>query len=371
MDEFYMNTALDLAKKGVGKVNPNPLVGAVIVKGGKVIGVGYHERYGDVHAEVNAFKNTTEDITGSTMYVTLEPCSHYGKTPPCADKIIENKISRVVIGMVDPNPLVSGNGVKKLQEAGIDVTVGVLEDECKKINEVFIKYITTKIPFVTLKAAMSLDGKIATVSGESKWITGEESRKQVHNLRNELSAIMVGVNTVIVDNPQLTCRISNGRNPVRVIVDSTLRIPMNSNIIKSLEEVKTIIATTEKSSNKKTKELLNLGAKVLIIKDKNGKVDLDELMIKLGEENIDSILLEGGATLNYSALEAGIVDKVMIYISPKIIGGVNAKTPVEGEGIKLLKDAFYIKNIVPKIIDKDILLEGYVKGAINNKCSQE
>ena len=304
------------------------MVGAVIVKDGIIIGEGYHEKYGEGHAEVNAFESLKEDPSGATMYVTLEPCSHYGKTPPCVDKIIQSKIKRVVIGMIDPNPLVAGNGVDKLKRAGIEVKVGVLEDKCKKLNEIFIKYILTKKPYVVLKTAMSLDGKIATRNGESKWISSEKSRLQVHNLRNKFSAIMVGVNTVIKDNPELTCRIKNGNDPIRIIVDSTLRIPINSKVLQNNE--------------------------------KNGQVDLNALIKKLGELGIDSILLEGGSTLNYSALEENIVDKVMIYIAPKIIGGESSKTPVGGRGIDKLKDAFKLKNIAINILDEDILVEGYI-----------
>ncbi|MGL5327970.1 MAG: bifunctional diaminohydroxyphosphoribosylaminopyrimidine deaminase/5-amino-6-(5-phosphoribosylamino)uracil reductase RibD [Peptostreptococcaceae bacterium] len=360
MDEYYMKIALELSKKGKGYVNPNPLVGAVIVKDNKVIAKGYHEKYGQEHAEIKAFKDTKEDISRATMYVTLEPCSHYGKTSPCVDKIIKNKLSRVVIGMLDPNPLVAGRGIKKLKEAGIEVSVGVLEEECKKLNEVFIKYISTKKPFVVLKCGMSLDGKIATSSNESKYITSEESRKDVHNLRHELSAIMVGVNTVILDDPELTCRIPSRKNPIRIIIDSNLRIPKNSKVLKDLEFIKTIIATPENSSIEKEEYLKNIGAIVLKVKEKNNKVDLNDLMKKLGDLNIDSILLEGGATLNYSALEANIVDKILIYIAPKIIGGEKSKTPIGGSGIEKLKDAFKIKDMKASVIGEDILLSGYI-----------
>nr|WP_288523927.1 bifunctional diaminohydroxyphosphoribosylaminopyrimidine deaminase/5-amino-6-(5-phosphoribosylamino)uracil reductase RibD [uncultured Romboutsia sp.] len=359
MDKYYMDIALHLARKGAGKVNPNPLVGAVIVNDGKIIGKGYHESYGKAHAEINA---ETELIEGSTMYVTLEPCSHYGKTPPCVDQIIENRIKRVVIGMVDPNPLVSGKGVKKLQEAGIDVTVGILEDKCKKLNEVFIKYITKKKPFVVLKTAMSLDGKISTTSGESKWITDKEARENVHILRNELTAIMIGIDTVIIDNPELTCRIPNGRNPIRIVVDSNLRIPYDSKILQTAKKFKTIIATTEKARKEKIHKLKDLGIIVIETKSKNEKVDLKDLMHKLGNQNIDSILLEGGSTLNYSALESGIVDKILVYIAPKIIGGMKSKTPVGGSGISHLKDAFKVRELSTSIIGKDILLQGYIEG---------
>lgn len=354
-----MELAIKLAKKGEGKVNPNPMVGALIVKDGTIIGEGYHEKYGEGHAEVNAFKSLKEDPSGATMYVTLEPCSHYGKTPPCVDKIIQSKIKRVVIGMIDPNPLVSGNGVDKLKRAGIEVKVGVLEDKCKKLNEIFIKYILTKNPFVVLKTAMSLDGKIATRTGESKWITSEKSRLEVHNLRNKLSAIMVGVNTVIKDNPELTCRIENGNDPIRIIVDSTLKIPMDSKVLQNKDN-KTIIVTTKRANINSMQELLKKNIQVIIIEEKNGQVDLSELIKKLGELGIDSILLEGGSTLNYSALEENIVDKVMVYIAPKIIGGESSKTPVGGRGIDKLNDAFKLKNIAINILNEDILVEGYI-----------
>lgn len=362
MDEFYMNIALELAKRGKGKVNPNPLVGALIVKDGKILGQGYHMEYGKAHAEVNAFDSAVADVSGATMYVNLEPCSHFGKTPPCVDKIIENNIARVVIGMTDPNPLVAGRGIKKLEAAGIKVSVGVLEEECKNLNEVFIKYITQKIPFVVLKTAMSLDGKICTASGESKWITSEESRARVHNLRNELTGIMVGIDTILADKPKLTCRIPDGRNPVKIIVDSTLRIFQDCTVFENLSESKTIIATTNNASEEKIAQLESLGMKVLKTKSKHKKVDLQELMIHLGNLNIDSILLEGGSTLNYSALSEGIVDKIQLYIAPKIIGGVNSKTPVGGIGVTLLKDAFKVKTLTSTIVGEDILLEGYIDG---------
>lgn len=359
LNEYFMKKAIELAKKGVGKVNPNPLVGAIIVKEGEIIGEGYHEKYGEAHAEVNAFKSLKEDPSEATLYVTLEPCSHYGKTPPCVDMIIENKINKVIIGMIDPNPLVAGNGINKLIAAGIEVKSGILEDECKKLNEIFIKYIITKKPYVVLKAAMSLDGKIATKTGESKWISCEESRLQVHELRNKLSGIMVGINTVITDNPELTCRTQNGNDPVRIIVDSSLRIPLDSKVLKN-KDGKTMIATTKKADLKKMQALLEDNIKVLIIKEKNGRVDLNDLMIKLGKLNIDSILLEGGATLNYCSLEEKIVDKVMMYIAPKIIGGEKSKTPIDGNGINKLTDAFRLRNINTSIVGEDILLEGYI-----------
>ncbi len=364
-----MKLALELAKKGIGRVHPNPMVGAVIVKDGKILGQGYHKKCGEGHAEVNAFKDAeekNENVEGAEMYVTLEPCSHFGKTPPCADKIIEKKISKVFIGTLDPNPLVAGRGVKKLKDAGIYVEYGILESECYKLNEVFMKYIVKKEPFVVMKTGMSLDGKIATYSGESKWITEEKSRENVHNLRNELTGIMVGINTVLKDNPQLTCRVNGGRNPIRIIVDSTLKIPIDCKIVNTAKEVETIIAITDKANLDKINSLEDKGVKIIVVPSKNGKVNLKELMTILGKLKIDSILLEGGGTLNFSALEEGIVDKVKIYIAPKIIGGKDSKTPIEGKGIDNLKDAFKITNLSVSTIGEDILVEGYVEKGDEN-----
>lgn len=365
LNEEYMKLAMEMAEKGAGKVNPNPMVGAIIVKDGRVIGRGYHKQYGRNHAEVNAFESLLDNPEGATIYVTLEPCSHYGKTPPCVDKIIKNKISKVVIGALDPNPIVRGRGISALKEAGIEVVTGVLEEECKKLNEIFMKYIIEKKPFVVLKTAMTLDGKIATESGESKWITSEESRQDVHKLRNKLASIMVGVDTVIKDNPELTCRLEGGRNPIRIIVDSKLKIPMDANVIMD-NLSHTIIATTEFADKTKIVSLEKLGVKILIIKSKNERVDLQDLMIKLGKLNIDSVLLEGGSTLTFSALEENIVDKIQFYISPKIIGGKNSKTPVGGKGIKKISDAIKLENMTVRYIGIDLLIEAYLMGGKNS-----
>ncbi|NLK93585.1 MAG: bifunctional diaminohydroxyphosphoribosylaminopyrimidine deaminase/5-amino-6-(5-phosphoribosylamino)uracil reductase RibD [Clostridiales bacterium] len=361
MDTKYMKRALELAIKGQGKVLPNPMVGAVIVKEGRIIGEGYHKKCGDFHAEVDAFNNASEDVIGAEMYVTLEPCSHYGKTPPCADKIIEKGIKRVYIGMLDPNPLVLGKGVRKLINAGIEVDIGILEEECKRLNEVFIKNITLKTPFVIQKWAMSLDGKIATVSGESKWISGEESRKNSHKLRNEVCGIMVGIGTVLKDDPMLTCRVEHGKNPIRIVVDSSLRIPIESKIVETSKSIRTIIATTDKAKAEKIKVLKNKNIEIIKCRDKNGKVNLKELMDKLMELKIYSILLEGGSSLNYSALEEKIVDKIHVYIAPKILGGEFSKTPVGGNGFKEIIDGVRLKNIEYKTIANDIFIGGYVE----------
>lgn len=359
MDNFYMQRAIELALKGEGRVNPNPLVGAVIVKDDKIIGEGYHKKYGEWHAEVNAFNNATEDVEGATMYVTLEPCSHYGNTPPCARKIVEKKIKRVVIGAVDPNPLVAGNGIKILEENGIEVITEVLEKECNDMNYIFNKYITTKKPFVIMKTAMTLDGKIATSTGDSMWITGEEARRYVHKIRNKVAAIMVGIGTVLKDNPELTCRLEDGVSPIRVIVDSKGRIPLDAKVLNIKDSAGTIIATTNAIDEDKEKELKNMGVKIIKTQG-NNKVSLSELMIKLGEMKIDSILLEGGSGLNFSALEEGIVDRIQAFIAPKIVGGENAKTPVGGDGIKLINDAIQLKDIDIKRFGQDILIEGRI-----------
>lgn len=360
MDEFYMKRALELAVKGIGMVNPNPMVGAVIVKDNKVIGEGFHEKYGHAHAERNAVKNAVEDIEGATVYVTLEPCAHYGKTHPCVDLLIEKKVRKVVIGMLDPNPLVAGKSIKKLKENNIEVKVGVKEKECRKLNEVFIKYITTKKPFVIMKAGISIDGKIATSSGESKWITSERSRLHSHELRNRMSGIMVGINTVLSDDPSLTYRGEHkGKDPLRIIIDSTLKVPFESKVIK-YNNNNTIVACVENTDLIKKEKLEKMGVKIIETKSKKGKVDLQEVVEKLGKEKIDSILLEGGGTLNFSALKEGIVDKVRFYIAPKIIGGENSKNSVSGQGFYNLDDCVNLKDMSYEQMGNEIVVEGYI-----------
>lgn len=363
VDVNYMKRAIKLAKNGIGYTSPNPLVGAVIVKNDRIIGEGYHEIYGGPHAEVNAFRNASEDVEGATMYVTLEPCSHYGKTPPCASAIVEKKIAKVVIGMMDPNPLVAGRGISILEENGIEVTTGILEDEVKELNQIFIKYITTKLPFCILKTAMTLDGKIASSIGDSMWITNEASRNYVHQIRHRVSGIMVGVGTILADNPKLNTRLQDkeGKDPTRIIVDTTARIPLDSNVLNSNSSAKTIIATTEKAKRENIEAIKKKGAEIIITPLRDNKVDLNFLMRKLGETGIDSVLIEGGSTLNFSALEEGIVDKVISFIAPKIIGGKDAKTPVGGEGIKYVKNAILLDNIQISRFYEDIMIEGYLR----------
>jgi diaminohydroxyphosphoribosylaminopyrimidine deaminase / 5-amino-6-(5-phosphoribosylamino)uracil reductase len=363
MDVKYMKRALELAKKGAGYTNPNPLVGAVIVKDGRIIGEGYHEVYGSHHAEVNAFRNATEDVKGATIYVTLEPCSHYGKTPPCAKAIVEKGIKKVIVALGDPNPEVAGRGIKILRDNGIEVVTGVLEEESRRLNEIFLKYITTKLPFCILKTAMTLDGKIAARTGDSKWITNEESRKYVHKLRHRVSSIMVGVGTIIQDDPLLNTRIQeeSGSDPIRIVVDTRGRTPLEARVLNIKSNSKTIIAVTKLAPQEKLKEFERIGAEVIITPLMENRVDLKYLMKALGERKIDSVLLEGGSELNYSAMEAGIIDKVNAFIAPKFIGGREAKTPVGGLGRPLMKDALMLKDIEIHRFGDNIMIEGYIR----------
>ncbi len=359
--EQYMSRTLELAKGGWGRTNPNPLVGAVIVKDGVIIGEGFHEVLGCAHAEVAAFNNAKSDVTGGSMYVSLEPCSHYGRTPPCAKAIITAGIKEVFVAMTDPNPKVAGNGIRMLREAGIDVTVGVLEDEAKKLNEIFIKYITKRRPFVIMKSAMTLDGKIASSTGHSKWISGEDSRQYVHTIRDRVAAIMVGINTVMKDNPSLTTRLEcGGKDGARIVVDSKGDIPMDSRVVNEESCAPLILATTSRIQPQKEKLLIDRGVQIIKADGAGGYVDLPLLMDELYKMELDSILLEGGGTLNASALEAGIVDKVMMFIAPKIIGGASAVTPVEGKGRALMEDAIKLKGIGVMRFGEDIMIEGYV-----------
>lgn len=362
-DIEFMRRAIALAKQGGGFVHPNPLVGCVVVKDGQVIAEGYHEKYGEFHAERNALTRCKADTTGATLYVTLEPCCHYGKTPPCTEIIIEKGIAKVFVGILDPNPLVAGKGVKILQDAGIEVVSGLCEDEIREMNKVFLKYITTKRPYVIMKTAMTLDGKIAAHTGDSKWVTNAESRKAVHALRSELAGVVVGINTVLADDPMLNCRL-DGRchQPVRIVVDSKLRIPMDSQLVKTAKEYRTIIATSQAVIS--TEALISKGIEIVFCASNDNHVDINDLMDKLGAMGIDSLLLEGGGTLNAAFLEAGCVDEVWAFIAPKIIGGAAAKTPVSGKGIDLMSEAINLHNIEIQNINGDILIKGKI-------CSRE
>ena len=368
-EEKYMRRAIELAKKGSGHVNPNPLVGAVIVRDGEIIGEGYHECYGQLHAERNAIANAKKrgnSLEGSTIYVTLEPCCHYGKTPPCTEAIIEEKIARVVVGSDDPNPLVSGKGFQMLREKGIEVIPHFLKEECDAMNHVFFHYIRTGTPYVAMKYAMTMDGKIACYTGDSKWVTGEESRAHVQTLRNHYKGIMAGIGTVLADDPMLNCRIEGGRDPIRIIADSHLRIPMDSQLVRTAGQQPLIVACLPDADEEKAAQLQEKGVEVLripgvttadITEEQKEVISLPVLMKELGARKIDGILLEGGGQLNESALQAGIVDRIYCYIAPKIFGGAQAKTPVEGQGLTRAADAWKFNRIGMQEFGQDILLE--------------
>lgn len=366
-DRQYMKMALELAQKGMGFTAPNPMVGAVIVKNGRIIGQGYHRKYGELHAEREALAVCTEEPKGASIYVTLEPCCHYGKQPPCVNAILEAGIRRVIIGSSDPNPLVAGKGIRILKDHGIEVTENILKEECDKLNEAFFYYIQNKKPYVVMKYAMTMDGKIAAYTGESKWVTGEAARIHVQEQRLKYTGIMVGVGTVLADDPMLTCRLENSRNPVRIICDSHLRTPLTSKIVRTAKTIPTILASSSKDQQK-IKNYEELGCQVLYVPEKNGHIDLNRLMELLGAAKIDSILLEGGGSLNWSALESGIVQKVQTYIAPKLFGGEEAKTPVEGKGFPDPASAVLLKNSEIIRLGDDFLIESEVKRNVYGNC---
>lgn len=359
-DEKYMRLAMQLAGNAIGRTSPNPLVGAVIVKDNRVVGCGWHRKAGTPHAEVHALNQAGELAQGADVYVTLEPCAHYGKTPPCAKALVEAKVKNVYGGLLDVNPKVAGKGFKILEDAGIHVEYGFLQDELRKQNEVFFKWIEHKKPFVVLKAAMTLDGKIATATGQSKWITNETSRAYGYKLRDIYDGIMVGINTVIEDNPMLTSRVDGGKNPIRIVVDSSLKIDINANVVQD-KSAKTIVATTDKADKDKILKLQAQNVDVIVVdKDENDKVDIEKLLDILGQQNICSILVEGGATLSGSFVAKKLVDKVYFFIAPKIIGGKEAKTPVAGTGILNLQEALALKDIQIEKLEEDVLIIGRV-----------
>lgn len=359
-NQKYMLRAIELAKLGTGFVNPNPLVGAVIVKNGRIIGEGYHMKYGTLHAERNALKNCTESLEGAEMYVTLEPCCHYGKNPPCTDAVIASGIKKVYVGSDDPNPLVAGKGIKILRENGIEVVTHFMKEECDKLNDIFFYYITNKKPYVILKYAMTADGKIATSTGKSKWISNEASREHTHQTRKKVAAILVGIGTVLNDNPMLNCRCENPSDPVRVVCDSKLRIPLDSELVKTAKNIPLIVATLSDDSEK-IKSLVERGIEIFKAEERNGHISLSSVMAYLGEKKIDSVLIEGGGEIHASALEEKIVNKVQVYIAPKIFGGKNAKSPVGGKGVDSPDDAYMLSEPEIKLLDGDILLEYNLK----------
>lgn len=354
--EEYMRRAIQLAQKGMGWTAPNPMVGAVIVKDGRIIGEGWHRRCGELHAERNAIGSLKESAEGATIYVTLEPCCHHGKTPPCTDAIIENKIARVIIGSRDPNPKVAGKGAKILREHGIEVVEDFLREECDELNPEFFHYITTGKPYVIVKYAMTLDGKIASRTGASKWITGETARNHVHKLRGRYAAIMAGIGTVIADDPMLNCRIDGAHQPLRVIADSALRISVDSRIVQSACEYPTLIAACDPDPEKKL-ELEKHCVEVISCPGEDGRVDLTALIDELGKRQISSVLVEGGGEIHESLIRSGCADHVMAYIAPLIMGGKDAKSPVEGLGAECPDEGCRLTGRRITALGEDILLE--------------
>ncbi len=386
-DWDYMGMALALAKEGCGWVSPNPMVGAVVVKEGRVIGQGYHARYGEKHAERNALEACQESPAGATLYVTLEPCCHHGKQPPCVDAILEAGIRRVVVGSGDPNPLVNGKGTAILRAHGVEVTEGVMQEECDRLNRVFFHYIRTGRPYVALKYAMTLDGKTAAYTGASRWITGEEARRHVHRLRHRYRGILVGAGTVLADDPLLTCRMEGGRNPVRIVCDSRLRIPLSSQLAQTAREIPTILAVcrpgeggvpgtasaaapgtaapampepTASAWKARAERFRQAGCQVWELPGHGGQVDLAALLDRLGQEQIDSVLVEGGGTLGWSFLWEGLAQRVFAYLAPKILGGRQAPTPVEGQGFPSPGEAVRLKTEAVLRLGEDILVESEV-----------
>ena len=375
IDKKYMRMAIELAKKGEGAVNPNPLVGAVVVKDGKVVGKGYHRFFGGPHAEVYALEEAGKEACGATIYVTLEPCSHYGKTPPCAKKIIDMGIKKCFVGSSDPNPQVAGKGVAMLKKAGIEVVESVLKDECDKLNQVFFKYIKTKIPYLFLKCAITLDGKIATKTGNSKWITNEIAREKVQFYRNKFMGIMVGINTVVLDNPSLTARIQNGVNPFRVVVDPHLKIDENCKVVKNNEDEKTVIITSQKNQfvenseniNDKDFEIkmkqkrLSQNNKVKFIFLDKEKFSFKKMLEEIGKMGIDGILLEGGESLISLAFKEEVIDAGEIFVANKILGDKNAKPFISGFSKDKMEEAILLNNVKNNIYGENIGMEFYLK----------
>jgi diaminohydroxyphosphoribosylaminopyrimidine deaminase/5-amino-6-(5-phosphoribosylamino)uracil reductase len=357
--EAFMRRALALAGRGMGHTSPNPMVGCVVVQNGAVVAEGYHERVGGYHAERNALTRCDKDLTGADLYVTLEPCCHYGKTPPCTEIIIERGIGRVFVGSLDVNPKVAGRGVKILEAAGIEVITGILEAECRKRNEVFYHYMTTQTPFVVSKYAMTLDGKIACASGDAKWVSGEASRLQVQRMRKQYSGIMVGIGTVLADDPMLNCRIEAGVDPVRIVCDSNLHIPLDSRIVQTAGDIPAVVACTQTAAASAKATALQAAGVTVLPAGGGARVDLNVLMRLLGRREIDSVLLEGGATLNAAAFEAGVVNKVVAFIAPKLVGGAEAPSPVGGAGIPRMADAIALTSVTTGRCGDDLWVSGY------------
>lgn len=358
--EYFMNLAIKLALKAKGKTSPNPVVGALVVKNNRILGRGYHKKAGLAHAEVVALGDAAKLSKGATLYVTLEPCTHFGRTPPCVDKIIKSGIKEVIVGMLDPNPLNNGRGINILKQNNIKVKVGFLEDKLKKINEVFIKYITKRIPFVTVKVAQSLDGRIATRTGDSKWITSDRTRSYAHHIRQNYDAIMVGVNTILRDNPKLDTWFSK-KQPIKIVVDSQLSTPQDANIFFGNSRVILVTLPAFPGQETENRKILAKKARILEVKERTGQVNLKDMMKKLAKDGITNILVEGGGTLIGSLFDEGLVDKILFFIALKIIGGKEAISSVMGKGISRIDNAIRLKDINLRRFGEDFLVEGYIR----------
>ena len=361
VDEKYMTLALELAEKGRGRVEPNPMVGSILVKDGRIIGKGYHQVFGGAHAEVHAIREGGENCKGATLYVSMEPCAHFGKTAPCVDAIIKAGIKRVIAAVADPNPITCGKGIQILQGSGIEVQLGVMESQAKRLNAPFFKLMKKGLPYTVVKWAMSLDGKIATHTGDSKWITSEESREYVHTIRGQVDGIMVGINTVLRDDPLLTCRLKGGRNPKRIIIDSNASLPLHSRLVKTIHESEIIVAVNRSAQRENIERLDQLGCKIIQTGNENNLVDLKEVFRRLGEMQLTNILVEGGSSIITSVIEDRLADKIMVFIAPIIIGGYGARSPVLGNGIDKICDAVKITDITVKMFSNDILVEGLLE----------
>lgn len=359
-DTGYMKMALHLSQQGRGRTSPNPMVGAVVVKDGAVAGKGYHQKAGTPHAEIHALNEAGMAAQGSTLYVTLEPCCHRGRTLPCVDFIIRSRVARVVVAMQDPNPLVNGRGVRMLRDAGVQVDLGILENEARTLNEFFIKYITRKVPFVILKAAVSLDGRIATRTGDSRWITGEAARERAHEIRNTVDAVLVGVNTVLTDNPSLTTRLpgSEGRDPVRIILDTHLRTPLDARIIVNDSPAKTLIFAGGDVARERIKAYQERNVTVLVAKKGMHRIEFAQILEDLGGMEISSLMIEGGAEVHASALKAGIVDRVVFFVAPKIIGGGASREAIANLGVERIQDALQLEHIRIEQVGDDVMIQG-------------
>jgi diaminohydroxyphosphoribosylaminopyrimidine deaminase/5-amino-6-(5-phosphoribosylamino)uracil reductase len=359
-EERYMRMALELAARAVGRTTPNPAVGTVIVRGDEVLATGYHQYAGSDHAEVAALRKLGFNALDTELYTTLEPCDHQGRTGPCTEAILRAGVSRVVVGALDPNPLVSGKGIRKLVIGGLDVVQGVLAEECAALNEAYNFAIVNKRPFVVLKAAVSLDGRIATSTGESKWISSEESRKKGHELRDRLDAILVGIETVLLDDPALTTRLPGARNPLRVVLDSKLRIPTDSVIAGTAKETRTLIATTGRASARKRRALEKLGAEVLEVPENaNGRASITSVLEALHEREMNSVLVEGGATVHGAFIDARLVNKLVLFMAPVVIGGRDAPLAIGGEGVSKLADAMQLENMRVEQVGPDLMITAY------------